>query len=185
MSFLAPRRLTVTTAALAGLMSVAQLPSASPAAAADAAYCHAQYRACQARFNTRTCDRRYETCMAYSSAPSPVVIGGFPRLRRHKHHGEPKAPTPKTGGGEPKSPSAGGSYTSGGWVVKGGGSYTSSGWVTSGSGGGKSGSGGANAGGGGKPQQQQQQLRSGGGRTTFVRSGGGGHSGGGRSGGRR
>jgi hypothetical protein len=177
MSLPAPRSLTVTTAALAGLMSVALLPSASPAAAADAAYCHAQYRSCQARFNTRTCDRRYESCMAYSSAPSTVVIGGFPRLRRHKDHGGPKTPPPKTGGGEPKSPKASGSYTSTGWVVKGGGSYTSSGWVTSGSGGGKSGSGGANAGGGGKPPQQQ--LRSaGGGRPSVIRFGGGGRSGG-------
>ena len=104
----APRNLVVASTALAGLMSLASLPAAGPAAAQDASYCHAQYRACATRFSARTCNTRYNNCMAYSSAaPSTtIVIGGFPRFHRPKDKGDPKTPPPKTGGGGtgPKGP---------------------------------------------------------------------------------
>jgi hypothetical protein len=168
------RNLVVASTALAGLMSVAFLPATSPAEAADASYCHAQFRSCLARFSHRTCDIRYNNCMAYSVAPTTsIYIGGFPRGRRH-HKDDPKTP-PKTGGGNGGGGVkvlGTGTYSTGGVKVLGTGTY--------GTGGGKGGGGGsgsgtsAGGGGGGKPQQQQFSFRS---------SGGG--FGGGRSGGRR
>jgi hypothetical protein len=194
----APRNLVVASTALAGLLSLASLPAAHPAEAADPSYCHAQFRACLARFSHRTCDIRYNNCMAYSSAPTTsIYIGGFPRFRRH-HKDDPKTP-PKTdpkgpiGGGDttvpkdktgtnapagPKTTGGGGTYTSQGWhATKPGGTYTSQGWtVTKGSGSGTSSGGGkgggVNTGGGGKPQQQQFSFRSNGGGGAGGRSGG-------------
>jgi hypothetical protein len=102
MSRSAHRNLFASSALLAMLVPLASLSTASPAAAADDRYCHDRYRACLTRSGHRTCDRQYNSCMAYSgaSAAPAIIVGGFPRGRRHhKDYGKPKTPPPKAGGG--------------------------------------------------------------------------------------
>ena len=167
----APRNLIVASTALAGLMSAVFLSTIGPAAASDASYCHAQFRACLARYSTRTCDARYDYCLAYSAAPAPsVVILGIPRFhRRHKDDpktdpkippkpgpiGNPVPKAPTTGTNAPGGPKTGGSYTTipGGWhATTGGGRGPGGGVVVTNTPGGRGGTtnpGGSNAGGGG------------------------------------